>query len=273
MRISIRIPRGAATDLGPTMASSLLAHLTAVAGLSLLPSFLPAGSLASAVYTVELVDLPPARGRESTAGPERPPSARTEETTRPPETKPVPVREADPAPRSPAPPEPAARKPVHKPEKPAPRPETPAASGAAAETPPAAPDQEPAEAGPSPAEGPASGPGGAGMGEQAGTGSFDDAAFRFAYYRSLMRNALRAQWSKPLYPPGAVGNLRAAVHFFIARDGTILELELAESSGYPPLDLSALRAVRDVGRMPPLPQEYDKDRVGVQYIFELKPED
>lgn len=288
MKISIQIARGAGTDLLPTFASSLFFHLIIIMSLPFLPSFLPTVKPRPGLYVVDLVDLPPpgepggAAGGSEPAPQEEPPAPETETpspqaeppppepvrpepepepTTRPPEKQP---EEKEPEKRVP----PVKEEEVRRPPRAEPRPET--APPASAGTP---PPSSPGAGGGAGTGGDGRGTGGLGIEGGSGTAGFDDAAFRYAYYRVRMRNILRSQWSKPIYPPGPKQVYRSTVHFVIARDGTILDLELVESSGYRQLDLSALRAVRDTRRMPPLPLQYDRDRVGVTFIFELKPED
>jgi TonB family protein len=280
MKISIHIARGPGADLVPTFASSLFFHLIVFFSLPFLPSFLPSGPQRPSLYVVDLVELPPLR---EPGGP-----AKEDPGSLPPATE-------DPAEQTPEPKQP---EPPPEPQKPEPEPEPqpepvkkkepekkpPVKKEVVRRTPPVEPESttptgspdaaDPTDPGGTPDPGgPGTGPGG-GIGVPGGTGTagFDDASFRFAYYRVRMRNILRTQWSKPLYPPNSRETYRAVVHFVIARDGTILNLELREPSGHQPLDISALRAVRDTGRMPPLPLQYDKDRVGVTYIFELRPE-
>ncbi|MGH9658273.1 MAG: TonB family protein, partial [Bryobacteraceae bacterium] len=60
------------------------------------------------------------------------------------------------------------------------------------------------------------------------------------------------------------------VMFTILRDGSIQDIKLSESSGNRVLDLSAQRAIHDVGRVPPLPPVYERDEARIEFWFELK---
>ena len=46
----------------------------------------------------------------------------------------------------------------------------------------------------------------------------------------------------------------------IARDGTVLDVRVARSSGYPLLDEAALQTVRDSSPVPPFPTQYRRER-------------
>ena len=100
----------------------------------------------------------------------------------------------------------------------------------------------------------------------------DSAAFPFAYYRALITNRLRAAWSRPTVPGGLSAPIRATVRFEILRGGALADIALGSASGHPPLDRSALRAAYDANPLPPLPDEFEGDRLAVNFYFELLPE-
>jgi TonB family protein len=60
-----------------------------------------------------------------------------------------------------------------------------------------------------------------------------------------------------------------AVHFVIARNGTISQVTLSEGSGVGLYDREALRAVSTT-RLPPLPPTYGGSSLGVTFIFNLE---
>jgi protein TonB len=57
------------------------------------------------------------------------------------------------------------------------------------------------------------------------------------------------------------------VIFVIARDGTVNNIRLSQSSGSPTLDTSAVRAVQRVETFGPLPPGYSGSNVSVEYTF------
>ena len=83
---------------------------------------------------------------------------------------------------------------------------------------------------------------------------------------------LRAVWSRPVVPGGLTAPLRVTVRFEILRGGALADIALASTSGHPPLDRSALRAAYDANPLPPLPDEFEGDRLAVNFYFELRPE-
>jgi len=106
---------------------------------------------------------------------------------------------------------------------------------------------------------------------RAGVPSITSASFPYQWYRAALINKIRSSWSRPL-TPGLSESLRCAVSFVIARDGTVIDVALAVSSGFPPLDDSAARAVLDSNPLPPLPYQYSTSSVRAEMIFELTPD-
>lgn len=280
MKVSIQIPGGPDLELTRTVGASLGVHLVVLIFLGFTPAFLPSGAAPQVVYTVNLVDMPPTPQLPAPSRRSASPPVGVEKEQAQSETIPEPE-----APKPP--PKPEAVKPIQEKPKeekatpPRPRPEPvqnpvretdadPAGSSSPVEVDPPAEEtgvRSDLEQGPTAGN---SGPGIAGNETQAG---FDDASFKYTYYVNRMVSILRSQWNKPIRPEASTGALRAVIYFEIARDGNILSSELEESSGYQPLDLSALRAVRETRRMPPLPLQYNKNTLGVHFFFELKPEE
>jgi TonB family protein len=60
------------------------------------------------------------------------------------------------------------------------------------------------------------------------------------------------------------------VRFTIRRDGAVTDVAVAETSGYPVLDLLAQRAIMSI-RVPPLPRQYTKDQLTIHVRFEYQP--
>ncbi len=109
-------------------------------------------------------------------------------------------------------------------------------------------------------------PGSGGVGVGTGTPLGD----RFGAYAALLQRLVGEKW----VTTGVDGRIRTAppvvVEFTIVRDGTIRDIKLRTSSGIQPLDLSALRAVYDVGRVPELPRAYERSEARIEFWFELK---
>jgi len=63
-----------------------------------------------------------------------------------------------------------------------------------------------------------------------------------------------------------LGELSAS--FDIARDGHPTNVQVEQSSGVPSLDQSAVRAVQRIDTFGPLPQDYPKNKVSVEFWFD-----
>jgi TonB family protein len=108
----------------------------------------------------------------------------------------------------------------------------------------------------------AAGPPGLGLGG-AGGGSPFDQDFEYAYYVQQMLAKISQHWQRTAVRGTAV----AVVRFTILRDGRIQGAEIETSSGLTILDRSALRAVVLSDPLPPLPNSYPRDQVGVHLRF------
>src|SRR5438034_6770899 len=92
---------------------------------------------------------------------------------------------------------------------------------------------------------------------EAGIG-FGDAAFgdRYGTYVNAITRAISNNWLKSLVDSRIQKAPRVYLNFDIARDGTISNVEVQQSSGIPSLDRSAQRAVLASNPLPPLPSDY-----------------
>jgi TonB family protein len=197
--------------------------------------------------------------------------------------KPAPAAEEPPEPEPPAPkperpqPKPTREEVPQLPDKPAKKPEKP--QKAASATPkPAAPSsakpslpKPPAAAPPAPSSetGGEAGRRGAPTGSAQGTSAFgsqiaglDNPDFKFNYYIDQLLSAIDSKWVRP--PLG--NDVKTVISFRIERDGSLTDLQVAQSSGYNSFDLAALRAVQNASPFPPLPRAYRQDSLGVNLI-------
>jgi periplasmic protein TonB len=105
---------------------------------------------------------------------------------------------------------------------------------------------------------------------QAGSGSgpatIGDESFgvRYGEYVRAMTTAIREKWQQAGGPRTVP---RVYVTFKIARDGTVSNVALEQSSGSVLQDNAALRAVQSA-TMPPLPRDYLKGSIDVRFYFE-----
>lgn len=87
-------------------------------------------------------------------------------------------------------------------------------------------------------------------------------------YGARIKRIVRSNWRIPV--AAQIGEKGASqLHFYIACDGSIEDLELVMPSGKQPLDISAENAIALSNRLPPppLPPEFCEERVGVSWAF------
>jgi TonB family protein len=104
---------------------------------------------------------------------------------------------------------------------------------------------------------------------ETGEMAFDTADFPFAHYISRMRRKIAAHWR---VPAGSQGELLCVIYFRVTRDGTVMDAAIEQSSGLFMFDQAAQRAVVQSSPMPPLPQEYRDDYLGVHFSFTFREE-
>jgi TonB family protein len=131
------------------------------------------------------------------------------------------------------------------------------------EKPAALPAPAPAAESPEPDSGPpvdGHGPAAAGTTVQ----GLDAAYFPFDYYVTQFLSRLSANWYKPAAPAGT----SCVVRFTITKSGRISDAEVQTPSPYPAFDRAALRAVLSSNPLPPLPFEFNEEKLGVHLRFE-----
>lgn len=95
--------------------------------------------------------------------------------------------------------------------------------------------------------------------------SLDVANFCCPDYILVMIERMRANWNQNQDGTGHV-----LVHFTIYRDGSVKNVSLLKSSGNPSLDVAAQRAVMITTTLPPLPDAFSDQTLGVRLDFEYK---
>src|SRR5215831_2066498 len=104
---------------------------------------------------------------------------------------------------------------------------------------------------------------------QAGIG-FGDATFgdRYSTYVNAMTRTISNNWLKSMVDSSVQRAPKVYVTFDIARDGTISNVAIKQSSGIPSLDRSAQRAIMASSPLNPLPTDYRGGSVNVLFYFE-----
>jgi len=88
--------------------------------------------------------------------------------------------------------------------------------------------------------------------------------FQFPWYLEQVYRKVTRNW-RP-----TSNTLEATVHFRIAANGRVSDVDVHESSGNFLFDQAARRAVEAAGPMPPLPEGYSGDWLGVYFVFDTR---
>jgi periplasmic protein TonB len=105
-----------------------------------------------------------------------------------------------------------------------------------------------------------------------GVGTNSPFGTQFGYYANLLRDQVARAWKTTDVDPRLNTAPQVAVRFSIVRDGSLLQgsVKISQSSGNQALDFSAMRAVLDAGKFPPLPAQFNRDRADLELRFELR---
>jgi TonB family protein len=96
----------------------------------------------------------------------------------------------------------------------------------------------------------------------------DTEDFPFAYYLSLIRYRIQENWRPPVQSTDWGRRMTAVVGFRVLPDGQVAEVNLEMSSKRFLFDQAAQRAIRAMGNLPPLPDEFAGDYLNVHIEFE-----
>lgn len=100
--------------------------------------------------------------------------------------------------------------------------------------------------------------------------SLDTKEFPYEWYLIGIKNKIENRWSM-LEVEILSGEIKKVIiKFKILRNGRIERAEIERSSGFPPFDNSALRAVLSSAPLPPLPKDFIEDSLVIHFGFEYK---
>jgi TonB family protein len=91
---------------------------------------------------------------------------------------------------------------------------------------------------------------------------------RFGAYVDLMRDRISQHWNTA--DVRALPSQKCAITFTIARNGSVANVQVSQSSGNYLLDTSAKRAVMDANPLPGLPTQFDRNDATVELWFQLR---
>ena len=86
----------------------------------------------------------------------------------------------------------------------------------------------------------------------------------FGPYMAELQRRIKRNWQ----PPKQNNSKRVVLMFKIGRDGRLLGLSVARSSGDPEADRSAMSAVQLTAPFRPLPAEYTNNSIDIQFTFD-----
>jgi TonB family protein len=99
----------------------------------------------------------------------------------------------------------------------------------------------------------------------------DPAGVDFWPYLIKVLATVRRNWYAVIPESARLGRVgRVVIQFAIGRDGTIVKLVIADSSGADPLDRAAVAAFSASNPFPPLPTEFKGTQIRLQFAFDYK---
>jgi TonB family protein len=93
---------------------------------------------------------------------------------------------------------------------------------------------------------------------------------RFSWYVEAVQRRVSSNWLQSTVDPTVQWAPRAVIDFEILRDGTIVNVQVMKSSGYPSVDASAVRAIQMSSPLSPLPGAYAGSYVNVEFWFDFR---
>lgn len=92
-----------------------------------------------------------------------------------------------------------------------------------------------------------------------------DFGARYGWYVDVITRKVAQNWYTQEVQPGTPAGAKVYIRFTVARDGSVRNISIATSSGYPSLDSSCLHAVQRVDSFGSLPAGYNESSLDVSY--------
>ena len=89
--------------------------------------------------------------------------------------------------------------------------------------------------------------------------------FKFSFYTSMISKKIGKKWQWS----SVTSSYRAVVYFRIARDGSVYDVKIKESSSDQDFDQNAIRAIELAGPFAPLPAAFEDKYLGVYFEFKF----
>lgn len=100
--------------------------------------------------------------------------------------------------------------------------------------------------------------------------SLDTEDKRYTSYARVIKERILRRWA---YPPEAKKDLiqgRVLAIFSLGRDGKMIQVVIAGSSGYEILDGEVIRAIRSADPFPPFPEHVTVKRLNIKALFDYR---
>jgi protein TonB len=93
---------------------------------------------------------------------------------------------------------------------------------------------------------------------------------RFGWYVDVVRRKISENWMKYEIDPRVSSGQRVYITFDILRNGQPVNVQVEQSSGVPSLDVSATRAIQRIDTFGALPNDYNGNKVSVEFWFDYR---
>jgi TonB family protein len=107
-----------------------------------------------------------------------------------------------------------------------------------------------------------------GAGSKFGGASVDNVSFNYPYWFVQAFGKIERNWSNPVY---ANRPLTCTIYFQVIRSGRIIKVEIEGSSGVDAFDRACERAVKISEPLPPLPDDFTNEILGIHLEFPYVP--
>ena len=93
---------------------------------------------------------------------------------------------------------------------------------------------------------------------------------RYPWYVESVQRRISSNWLISTIDPYLQWSPRVTVSFDVLRDGSIVSIQIMQSSGNASVDRSTVRAIRESSPLPSLPSDFTGTRVSVEFFFDFK---
>ncbi|SYZ73883.1 putative Periplasmic protein TonB [Candidatus Zixiibacteriota bacterium] len=108
-----------------------------------------------------------------------------------------------------------------------------------------------------------------GAGSPFGSASIDNASFEYPYWFVQAFSKIERNWSNPVYSNEP---LSCIIYFHVIRSGRIIDVQIEKSSGFDAFDRACETAVRLSEPLPPLPDDFTDEIIGIHLEFPYIPQ-